>query len=407
MLPSDNGAGDRCLNDSHVAGQRHRRQASGLRSISCLPCPQSPVKNILVLGFVVAFTACGRDEPSPPRVPVEPRVVAARGDLAGDEQATIELFERSKDAVVFITTTQRVLDPWSRNVFRMPRGTGSGFVWDSDGHVVTNNHVVQGAAEARVRLNDGRDYAATLVGASLAHDIAVLRIRVPERQPAPLPIGQSAELRVGQKVFAIGNPFGLDWSLTTGVVSALNRTLPSEDGSVAIQELIQTDAAINPGNSGGPLLDSAGRLIGINTAIFSPSGAYAGVGFAVPVDSVNRVVPQLIAKGSYARPVLGIQVDQALNEIVQKRLGVKGVAVMAVEPGSPAERAGLRPARIGRSGGIVPGDMILAVDGKAVDTAGALVTRLDEKKVGETVTLTLLREGKRVEAPATLGKAGT
>jgi S1-C subfamily serine protease len=365
------------------------------------------VKNILVLGFVVAFTACGRDEPSPPRVPVEPRVVAARGDLAGDEQATIELFERSKDAVVFITTTQRVLDPWSRNVFRMPRGTGSGFVWDSDGHVVTNNHVVQGAAEARVRLNDGRDYAATLVGASLAHDIAVLRIRVPERQPAPLPIGQSAELRVGQKVFAIGNPFGLDWSLTTGVVSALNRTLPSEDGSVAIQELIQTDAAINPGNSGGPLLDSAGRLIGINTAIFSPSGAYAGVGFAVPVDSVNRVVPQLIAKGSYARPVLGIQVDQALNEILQKRLGVKGVAVMAVEPGSPAERAGLRPARIGRSGGIVPGDMILAVDGKAVDTAGALVTRLDEKKVGETVTLTLLREGKRVEAPATLGKAGT
>jgi S1-C subfamily serine protease len=364
------------------------------------------VKNILVLGFVVAFTACGRDEP-PPRVPVEPRVVAARGDLASDEQATIELFERSKDAVVFITTTQRVLDPWSRNVFRMPRGTGSGFVWDSDGHVVTNNHVVQGAAEARVRLNDGRDYAATLVGASLAHDIAVLRIRVPERQPAPLPIGQSAELRVGQKVFAIGNPFGLDWSLTTGVVSALNRTLPSEDGSVAIQELIQTDAAINPGNSGGPLLDSAGRLIGINTAIFSPSGAYAGVGFAVPVDSVNRVVPQLIAKGSYARPVLGIQVDQALNEILQKRLGVKGVAVMAVEPGSPAERAGLRPARIGRSGGIVPGDMILAVDGKAVDTAGALVTRLDEKKVGETVTLTLLREGKRVEAPATLGKAGT
>jgi S1-C subfamily serine protease len=354
---------------------------------------------------LAALVGCGRDEP--PQIPVEPRVVAARGDLAGDEQATIELFERSKDAVVFITTTQRVLDPWSRNVFRMPRGTGSGFVWDHDGHVVTNNHVVQGAAEARVRLNDGRDYAAALVGASPAHDIAVLRIRVPERQPAPLPIGTSADLKVGQKVFAIGNPFGLDWSLTTGVVSALNRTLPSEDGSVAIQELIQTDAAINPGNSGGPLLDSAGRLIGINTAIFSPSGAYAGVGFAVPVDSVNRVVPQLIARGSYARPVLGIQVDQALNEMVQKRLGVKGVAVMAVEPGSPAEQAGLRPAKIDRSGGIVPGDMILAVDGKDVETAGALVARLDEKKIGDTVTLTLLREGKRVEARATLGKAGS
>jgi S1-C subfamily serine protease len=331
-------------------------------------------------------------------------VVAARGDLAGDEAATIELFERSKDAVVYIATTQRVLDPWSRNVFRMPRGTGSGFVWDKDGHVVTNNHVVLGAAEARVRLNDGRDYGATLVGASPAHDIAVLRIRVPERQPAALPIGTSADLKVGQKVFAIGNPFGLDWSLTTGVVSALNRSLPSEDGSAMIQELIQTDAAINPGNSGGPLLDSAGRLIGINTAIYSPSGAYAGVGFAVPVDTVNRVVPQLIAKGSYARPVLGIQADQALNQILQKRLGVKGVAVMAVERGSAAEAAGLRGAKIDGEGNIVPGDIILAVDGKEVGEVAALLARLDQKKVGDTVTLNVLRDGKQTEVRATLQK---
>jgi S1-C subfamily serine protease len=355
------------------------------------------------LAVAGALAACGGGEPPP--AAVKPRLVEARGDLAGDEKATIELFERSKDAVVYITTAQRVLNPWSRDVLRIPRGTGSGFVWDKDGHVVTNNHVIMGAAEARVRLNDGRDYAATLVGASPAHDLAVLRIRVPERQPAPLPIGTSADLKVGQKVFAIGNPFGLDWSLTTGVVSALNRTLPSEDGSAAIQELVQTDAAINPGNSGGPLLDSAGRLIGVNTAIFSPSGAYAGVGFAVPVDTVNRVVPQLVAKGSYVRPVLGIQIDQALNEMLRKRLGVKGVAIAGVEPGSPAAQAGLRAAKIEPGGGIVPGDIILAVDGKEVDTAAALVARLDEKKVGQTVTLAVLRDGKRAEIKATLQKA--
>ncbi|HEX2199021.1 MAG TPA: trypsin-like peptidase domain-containing protein [Burkholderiales bacterium] len=362
---------------------------------------RAPVRWLGLAAAALVLGGCGRDEP--PVVP-EPRVVAARGDLAGDEKATIELFERSKDAVVFITTTQRVLDPWSRNVFRMPRGTGSGFVWDKEGHVVTNHHVVAGAAEARVRLNDGRDYGAALVGASPAHDIAVLRIRVPERQPAPLPIGTSADLKVGQKVFAIGNPFGLDWSLTTGVVSALNRTLPAEDGSAAIQELIQTDAAINPGNSGGPLLDSAGRLIGINTAIFSPSGAYAGVGFAVPVDTVNRVVPQLVARGSYTRPVLGIQIDQALNEMLQKRLGVKGVAIAGVEPGSAAAQAGLRAAKIERGGGIVPGDMILAVDGEEVDTVAELVARLDKKSVGQTVTLTVLREGKQTQVRATLQK---
>ena len=356
--------------------------------------------HMLALAAAVLLAGCGRD--APPRVHAEPRVVAARGDLAADEAATIELFERSKGAVVFITTTQRVLDPWSRNIFRIPRGTGSGFVWDELGHVVTNHHVVAGAAEARVRLNDGRDYAATLVGASPAHDIAVLRIAVPERRPIPLPVGTSADLKVGQKVFAIGNPFGLDWSLTTGVVSALNRSLPAGDGEAIIQDLIQTDAAINPGNSGGPLLDSAGRLIGINTAIFSPSGAYAGVGFAVPVDTVNRVVPQLVSKGAYARPVLGIQIDQALNEMLEKQLGIAGVAVAGVVPGSGAAAAGLRAAKIDGRGGIVPGDIILAVDGEKVATAAELLARLDEKNVGDTVKLTLLREGGKVDVPAQL-----
>jgi S1-C subfamily serine protease len=336
----------------------------------------------------------------PSAATAEPRVIAPRGDLAADEKSTIELFERSKGSVVFITTTQLVRDFWTRNMFSIPRGAGSGFVWDNDGHVITNNHVVQGAASATVRLNDGRDYSARLVGASPAHDIAVLRIRVPERQPPALPVGTSAELKVGQKVFAIGNPFGLDWSLTTGVVSALDRSLPAENG--VIEHLIQTDAAINPGNSGGPLLDSAGRLIGINTAIFSPSGAYAGVGFAVPVDTVNRVVPQLIAKGKYTRPVLGISTDEQLNQLIAKQLGVKGVAVLKVEPGSPAEAAGLRPARAGPDGRIAPGDIITAVDGKPVDSVARLVNRLDEHKVGDTIKLTVQRDGKEAEITATL-----
>ena len=224
----------------------------------------------------------------------EPRVVQARGNLAEDEKSTIELFENSRDSVVFITTRQRVMDAWTRNIFSVPSGNGSGFIWDDHGHIVTNFHVIKGASEATVRLADGRDYKASLVGASPAHDIAVLKIGIGFQRPAPVPLGTSHDLRVGQKVFAIGNPFGLDWTLTTGIVSALDRSLPSGDGRT-IDNLIQTDAAINPGNSGGPLLDSAGRLIGINTAIYSPSGASAGIGFAVPVDTVNRVVPQVIA----------------------------------------------------------------------------------------------------------------
>ena len=331
---------------------------------------------------------------APAPILAEPRAIAPGGDLAADEKSTIELFERSKGSVVFITTTQLVRDRRSRNVLQIPRGAGSGFVWDADGHVVTNNHVVMGAAGAKVRLNDGRDYDAKLVGTSPAHDIAVLRITVPERRPAALPIGTSGDLKVGQKVFAIGNPFGLDWSLTTGVVSALDRSLPAEDGRTIIEHLIQTDAAINPGNSGGPLLDSSGRLIGINTAIYSPSGAYAGVGFAVPVDTVNRVVPQLVAKGKYTRPVLGVEIDEQLSQQIAARSGTKGVAVAKVTAGLPAEAAGLRP-----------GDVIVALDGKPVTSAPQLVNRLDEHKVGDTVRLTVQRDGKPIEVTATL-KAG-
>jgi S1-C subfamily serine protease len=228
-----------------------------------------------------------------------PRAVAPRGDLAAFEQSTITVFNAARDSVVFITTAERVVDPWTRNAYDVPRGNGSGFVWDELGHVVTNNHVIAGASRAVVRLADGRAFSARLVGRAPEHDLAVLHIGVGSDRPPPIPIGTSNELRVGQSVFAIGNPFGLDWTMTTGIVSALGRELPGE-GSLPIRGLIQTDAAINPGNSGGPLIDSAGRLIGVNTAIFSPSGGSAGIGFAVPVDTVNRVVPQLIARGSYA-----------------------------------------------------------------------------------------------------------
>src|SRR5690606_3018244 len=228
-----------------------------------------------------------------------PRPVTPRGHLTPEETANIEVFETWKGSVVYIATSSRVMDFWTRDVMSVPRGTGSGFVWDEEGHIITNLHVISGAAEATVKLADGRDYPAELVGVSRAHDIAVLRIR-PEGEPlVPVAIGTSDDLRVGQKVHAIGNPFGLDWTLTTGVVSALDHSFETARSGV-IRHLIQTDAAINPGNSGGPLLDSAGRLIGVNTAIYSPSGASAGVGFAVPVDTVNRVVPQIIATGHYA-----------------------------------------------------------------------------------------------------------
>jgi len=330
-----------------------------------------------------------------------PRQVTARDALLPGEQATIDLFEASRPAVVYITTQARVVDPWTRNVFDIPRGSGSGFVWDERGHVVTNNHVVAGASAANVRLSDGRDAAATLVGVSPAHDLAVIKIDV-SNPPSALPIGSSGDLRVGQTTFAIGNPFGLDWTLTTGIISALDRSLPSEDGRNLIEHLIQTDAAINPGNSGGPLLDSAGRLIGVNTLIFSPSGASAGVGFAVPVDTVNRVVPQLIASGKYVRPTLGIEVDERLNQLVTQRSGTEGVVVLRVTPGSPAAAAGLRGVTTQSDGRVIPGDIIVAVNGTPVESVARLMGRLDDHQIGETVRLTVRRGAQKTDVNVTL-----
>jgi S1-C subfamily serine protease len=325
-----------------------------------------------------------------------PREVTPRPPLTSQELATIDLFEKARSSVVYITTQARVVNLWTRSEFNVPRGSGSGFVWDDHGHIVTNNHVIAGASGAMVRLADGRDAQAQLVGVSPAHDLAVIKIDV-ENPPPPIPIGSSHDLRVGQNTLAIGNPFGLDWTLTTGIISALDRALPTEDGRGLIEHLIQTDAAINPGNSGGPLLDSAGRVIGVNTLIYSTSGASAGLGFAVPIDTVNRVVPQLIATGRYVRPTIGIQVDDRLNQLITRQLGIKGVAVLRVVPGSSAAAAGLRGVDVRRDNAIVPGDVILEVNGEAVDSVARLLNRFDEHQVGEVVKLTVWREGKNVE----------
>ena len=323
-----------------------------------------------------------------------PRAVTPRGPLAADEKATIRLFENSRNSVVYITTRAQVRDFWSRDIFSVPRGTGSGFIWDESGHVVTNYHVIENASEATVRLANGKDYPATLVGASQLHDIAVLKIKISQKFSPPLPIGTSHDLKVGQDVYAIGNPFGLDWTLTNGIVSALDRSLTEENGNT-VEHLIQTNAAINPGNSGGPLLDSAGRLIGINTAIYSPSGANAGIGFAVPVDTVNRVVPQLISHGKYTRPVIGIGIDQDINQRMTAILQIKGVVVLRVPPGSAAAAAGLEGVATMQDGTIIPGDIITAIEGKPVNSVSELAARLDDFRVGDSVSLTVMREGKR------------
>ncbi len=250
----------------------------------------------------------------------EPRPVTARGDLAEDEKSTISLFRNVSPAVVYITTASVRRDRFSFNLMEIPRGTGSGFIYDKQGHVVTNYHVIQNADTANVTLADQSTWPAQLVGVEPDQDLAVLKVDIPSARLQPILIGTSDDLQVGQKVFAIGNPFGFDQTLTTGVISGLGREVTSVTER-KITGVVQTDAAINPGNSGGPLLDSAARLVGVNTAIYSPSGAYAGIGFAVPVDTVNRIVPQLIQHGRVARPVLGIIPDDR----VTRRLGIDGV----------------------------------------------------------------------------------
>jgi S1-C subfamily serine protease len=329
---------------------------------------------------------------APAGIPVEPRAVLARGSLAEDEQNNIAVFKTASVSTVHITTLQAARNFFSLDVMQVPRGTGSGFLWDDRGHVVTNFHVIQGTNAAQVTLSDQSNWRASLVGAFPDRDLAVLRIDAPKEKIKPISIGTSKDLVVGQKVYAIGNPFGLDQTLTTGIISALNREIDAVTGRT-IRGVIQTDAAINPGNSGGPLLDSAGRLIGVNTAIASPSGASAGIGFAIPVDEVNRVVPRLITEGKFVRPTLGIQ---AAPVEFQSKLGVKnGVAVVGVLPRSPAEAAGIQPFRRAPGGDLVPGDIITAIEGKSVATLDELLAALEQHQPGETVKLTLMRADKK------------
>lgn len=329
--------------------------------------------------------------------PAEARPVTARGDLASDEKATIELFERCSPSVVYITSLAR--RPVSFfEMTEVPQGSGSGFVWDRQGHVVTNFHVIQNASSLVVTLADQSDWKATIVGVERDKDLAVLRIGAPEAKLPPILVGTSRDLKVGQKVFAIGNPFGLDETLTTGIVSALGRTIESVTGR-KIQNVVQTDAAINPGNSGGPLLDSAGRLIGVNTQIASPSGASAGIGFAVPADTVNEVVPQLIAHGRVIRPRLGITPAQ---EGVVRRLGLTGVLVLEVQDGTGAAKAGLRGTRREADGSIALGDVVVGVAGKKVASYDDLVSALEKQKIGDTVAVRILRDGGEVTVDVTL-----
>ena len=314
--------------------------------------------------------------------------------MTQQEQHTIRLFEQAAPSVCFITTSTIRRSYYSRNLQEIPSGSGSGFVWDNDGHIVTNYHVIQNADRATVTLSDGTTYEATVVGEEPAKDLAVLKIEAPRNKLTPIPVGGSSNLRVGQNVYAIGNPFGLDQTLTTGVVSALGREINSVSG-IPIRDVIQSDAAINPGNSGGPLLNSSGQLIGVNTAIYSPSGASAGIGFSIPVDVVKWVVPDLIQYGRVNRPLIGVELARPLRD-------VEGAVVLNVVEDSPAEAAGLRGTVLDNRGNIVLGDVIVAVNEDPIATNSDLYLALEKYRAGEEVTVSVQRENKVYDVPIVL-----
>lgn len=355
---------------------------------------------ILFAGGIIAAYLAGNWLAGPASLDptAEPRQVVPRDELHTDEQATIELFKKCSQSVAFITTVALARDRFSFNPVEIPRGTGSGFIWDEQGHVVTNFHVVAAAGgqndRIRVTLADQTTHTAQVLGVAPDNDLAVLKLDDPPANLVPIPVGTSSDLLVGQSVLAIGNPFGLDQTLTTGVISGLGREIASENGR-AIHDVIQTDAAINPGNSGGPLLDSAGRMIGVNTAIYSPSGAYAGIGFAIPVDTVNRVVPQLLRHGRVIRPGFGIQIA---NDQISSKLGIDGVLVLRVEAGSAADDVGFRPTIVDEQQNIVLGDIITQVDNVPIRDADDLFQVLDRREVGDAVTVKLVRGAKTPDA---------
>ncbi|OAI53602.1 hypothetical protein AYO44_04160 [Planctomycetaceae bacterium SCGC AG-212-F19] len=330
-----------------------------------------------------------------------PRVVTPRDGLLPEEIANIEVNDKTRKSVVSITTLGFRRDPLTMDVEEVPQGAGSGFIWGEKGFIVTNFHVVQDAGGAEVALWDGSVHKARVVGTAPDKDLAVLKIDPGSATLIPIAIGTSRDLKVGQKAFAIGNPFNVGITFTEGVISALDRTIKSVTGR-PIDHVLQTTAPINPGNSGGPLLDSSGRLIGVNTAIYSPSGAYAGIGFAIPVDTVNEVVPELIRRGKVERPGLGVRIA---SPALARRVGVKtGVLIMETVPGSPAAHAGLQGTGLDGDRRVQRlGDVIIAVDGKPVATADDLFEKLSGHKIGDTVALTVMRDGQRQEIKVSLG----
>lgn len=359
---------------------------------------------LLTVGFVAGFASRPLVDDTTDGSPsqAETPLVQRSAELAPDELATIELFQQAGPSVVFVTSLSVRRDLAGRNIAQVPQGTGSGFVWDSQGHVVTNFHVIADADAIHVSFSDQSMWEARVIGVAPEKDLAVLRVDAPPDLLRPIPVDTTAQLRVGQAAFAIGNPFGLDHSLTTGVISAIGREIESLT-RMPIRDAIQTDAAINPGNSGGPLLDSKGRLIGVNTSIYSPSGAYAGIGFAIPAEIVGWVVPDLIRYGEVRRPSMGVQVADAE---MSRRLRVEGALILGVVGGSGAEEAGLRPTARDARGRIVLGDVITEVDGTPVGSPADLVLALERRSVGDRVPVTLTRGGRMRTVTVTLGPAG-
>ena len=348
-------------------------------------------KNLIGL-FTLGFLCCAAAQAAD----TKPRPISPRGPLTAEEMRDIALFSAAAPSVAYIFTAklEEGALPLPDNL--KPAGQGSGFVWDDLGHIVTNNHVIEDADAVAVKLDQGDPIPAKVIGRTPDYDLAVLQLNEVPKKLRPIPLARSANLRIGQRVYAIGNPFGLDRTLTTGIISATGRRLPTSRGR-EIPGVIQTDAAINPGNSGGPLLDSSGRLIGVNTAILSGSGASAGVGFAVPSDVVNKIVPQLIDKGRVPTPGIGIL---AVSDEIAVRSNISGVVVADVAKGSPAAKAGLRG--LDRARGDL-GDIIVGIDGKDVETFHDLAQALFELGVGARAKLKVMRDGKTREVTLTIG----
>jgi S1-C subfamily serine protease len=325
-----------------------------------------------------------------------------RAQLLEDEKNTIDVVKRTKNSVVFVTNIGIVQD-WFFNQEKAPRGSGSGFVWDEQGHIVTNFHVIEDGVEYTITLPNQEKLSAKLVGKEESKDIAVLKVQGNLKALTPMTIGASAGLQVGQKVIAIGNPFGFDHTVTTGIVSALGRSMLGA-GGVTIRDMIQTDASINPGNSGGPLLDSAGELIGMNTMIVSPSGSSSGLGFAIPVDIIKKIVPELIRNGKVTWPALPVTL---LSDDYAQRLRAagQGAIVLEVPESGEAARAGLQGIGRDRRGYLYLGDVITAVDGAKVTSYDDLFSLLESRKVGDAVTLTVARSGKERKVRLTLVKS--